>query len=112
MMLAAIETPNTAPSIRNRIWLALEVAVSAASPSWWLTQTALAEPLSDCRMLEPSTGRAKAIRVLPIGPVVRSGPRRMPPIPAGGPPGGLPTAPGAALSELAVTAVGLLGKAR
>ena len=76
IMLAAIEMPNTTPIIRKKTWPALALAVSAASPRMWLTQTVLTEPFSDCMMLEPSTGRAKAISVVPIGPVVRSGPRR------------------------------------
>ncbi len=64
--------PNTVPNIRKKMLLALTVAVRAASPSTWLTQMALAEPFSDCRMFEPITGRANRIRVLAIGPVVRS----------------------------------------
>ena len=52
--------------------LALEVAASASSPRKRPTQIALIEPFSDCRIEESSVGSAKASRVGPIGPVVRS----------------------------------------
>src|SRR5579859_1297098 len=77
MMLAAMVTPKAAPNIRNEIWLALDVAVNAASPSTWLTQIALAERFNDCRMFEPKTGNENMISVLAIGPTVRSGPLRL-----------------------------------
>ena len=86
--------PNTEPIIRKKMVLALVVAVSAAAPSAWLTQIALPVPFSDCRILVPSTGREKVSRVMPIGPVVRSGiPGRRPmgPPPMPGRPGGPPT---------------------
>ena len=37
-ILAAMATPNTAPSIRNMTMLALPIAVIAAMPRVWLTQ--------------------------------------------------------------------------
>ncbi len=73
MMLAAMVIPNTTPIIRKNIWFALEMAASAASPNTWLTQMALAEPLIDCDTLTPITGNANRARVLPTGPLVRSG---------------------------------------
>ena len=45
--LADMETPNMAPIIRKKTWLALVVAVRAAGPRTWLTQKALDVPLSD-----------------------------------------------------------------
>ena len=62
--------PNPTPRSRNRIRLAFEVAASATSPKDRLTQKALAEPFSDCRMLVPRTGSEKVKRVQPIDPVV------------------------------------------
>jgi hypothetical protein len=52
--------------------LALDVAASAPSPRKRPTQIVLIEPFSDWRMLEPSVGSAKASRVEPIEPLVRS----------------------------------------
>ena len=48
--------------------LALEMAVTAATPSEWLTQKALTVALRFCRAFPPSTGRANTNSVLPIGP--------------------------------------------
>jgi hypothetical protein len=69
-ILAAIETPNTAPSISIMMMLALEMAVTAATPKEWLTQKALTVPFSDWSAFPPSTGRANMNNVLPIGPSV------------------------------------------
>ena len=70
-MLAAMPTPNTAPSSRNITLFALAVAVSACSPRKRPTHTALMEPLSDCNTLPPRMGSANANRVRAIGPSVR-----------------------------------------
>ncbi|SOY58763.1 hypothetical protein CBM2585_B10029 [Cupriavidus taiwanensis] len=70
MMVLAMLMPNTTPSRKNRMMLALEVAVSAASPRKRPTQTELMEAFSDCRMLLPSTGSENSSKVRPIGPVV------------------------------------------
>lgn len=70
MMVLAMLMPNTTPSRKNRMMLALEVAVSAASPRKCPTHTALIEALSDCRILLPSTGSENSRSVRPIGPVV------------------------------------------
>ena len=52
--------------------LALAVAATAPSPRKRPTQIVLIEPLSDCRMFDPSVGSANASSVLEIGPLVRS----------------------------------------
>ena len=75
--------PNTNAISRNMTRLALEVDASAFSPRKRPTQIALIEPFSDWMIEETSVGSAKASRVVPIGPMVRSRwPGR---VPAGGP---------------------------
>ena len=64
--------PNTKAVSRNMTMLALDVAASAPSPRKRPTQMALTVPFSDWRIELASVGRAKASRVLAIGPCVRS----------------------------------------
>jgi len=69
-MVAAIATPKAAPISRNMTVLALEVAVSAASPRKRPTQMEFTEPFSDCRMLADRIGSAKRNRPTGIEPSV------------------------------------------
>ena len=62
--------PNTAPSRKNRIVFAFDVAASAASPRPWPTQIAFTDPLSDCSTLPARIGSENKNNVLPIGPSV------------------------------------------
>src|SRR4051812_5092434 len=71
-MVEAIPNPNTKAIRRNMTMLALEVAASASSPRKRPTQTALIDPFRDCRIEEPSVGKAKASKVGAIRPEVRS----------------------------------------
>src|SRR5436305_798593 len=70
-MVEAIPKPNTKAVSRNITMLALDVAASAPSPRKRPTQMALIVPFSDWRIEDASVGRAKARRVLAIGPSVR-----------------------------------------
>ena len=70
-IVVAIPNPNTAATSRNMMILALVVAASALCPRNCPIQTALIEPLSDCRIDEPSVGSANSRRVRAIGPSVR-----------------------------------------
>src|SRR3546814_6116079 len=54
------------------IRLALVVAASARAPRKRPTHIELIEPLSDCRMFEPSIGNANNSRPRPTGPATRS----------------------------------------
>src|SRR3954469_21433954 len=74
-MVEAIPNPKTNEVSRNITMLALDVAASALSPRKRPTQIALTVPFSDWRIELASVGRAKASRVLAIGPCVRSRPR-------------------------------------
>src|SRR3546814_652601 len=68
----AIARPNTPANSRNMIRLALVVAASARAPRKRPTHIELIEPLSDCRMFEPSIGNANNSRPRPTGPATRS----------------------------------------
>src|SRR3546814_11911838 len=61
-----------APNIRNMMMLALAVAASALLPRNCPTQIELTEPDNVWRMFDASVGSAKRIKVLVIGPCVRS----------------------------------------
>src|SRR5579863_3441679 len=69
-MVAAIATPKAAPISRNITVLALEVAVSAASPRKRPTQMEFTEALSDCRMLANRIGSVNLNSPRAIGPSV------------------------------------------
>ena len=61
-MVAASATPKAAPISRNITVLALEVAVSAASPRPRPTQIEFTEPLSDCSTFANRMGSANRNR--------------------------------------------------
>ena len=69
-MVAASAMPKAAPMSRNMTVLALEVAVSAASPRKRPTQIEFTEPLSDCRMFANRIGRENLNRPTGIEPSV------------------------------------------
>src|SRR5256885_14522781 len=79
-MVEAIPKPNTNEVSRNITMFELDVAASALSPRKRPTQIALIVPFSDWRIDDASVGSAKASRVGPMLPCVRSprGPLRAP----------------------------------
>src|SRR5215472_13260455 len=69
-IVAASATPKAAPIRRNITVLALEVAVSAASPRKRPTHTEFTEPFRDCSTLANRIGRANLYSVTGIDPSV------------------------------------------
>ena len=70
-MVEASATPKAAPIRRNITWLALAVAVSAASPRKRPTHTEFTEAFSDCRMLANRIGSENLKSTAGIEPCVR-----------------------------------------
>src|SRR5690242_12530480 len=70
-IVAAIDSPNTPPRIRNSTLFELVVAVSAASPRKWPTQNELMDAFSDWRTLPYKIGSANSRSPRPMDPSVR-----------------------------------------